>query len=141
MAFIRFSELAKGSGGRVGSRKNYDMMISVRKVSKSKKYTLAFTIGSNPMKKARWQIGDRMDIEMDDSSLLWRMFRVPENGWALSKTRNKDNPTVAIVWREGMPNLQLGREYVDVLVDDDGICFDFPESLMQVDKIRPPKTG
>jgi len=133
MGFIRVSELPTKSGFSAGRTKNYALMVSVRKSSKDGRRSLSFTIGHETMKRARLQIGDRMDFEMDDSSSLWRMFRVTgSKGWALSNSGGgKTNPSVSILWREGLPNVKLGREYLnDVTVDDDGIYFDFPSSLI-----------
>jgi hypothetical protein len=134
MAFVSFDSIPGACGPR-GGKKTYELMISVRKPPKnSQKQIVTFAIRNAIVAKARFKLGDRMDILFDAESLMAKIARTTEGkGWKLNPaggSKGASTCSFSISLRPGMPDMVVGREYVDVELDEDGILFDFPKALL-----------
>lgn len=91
---------------------------------------VCFSIGINLMKQDRIVIGDYLDIQLDEEKKRGRFKRVPDacHGYKLSTGTSKSYGRLHAPASIGpFPQTNGVMNLKNVIVDEDGISFDWPE--------------
>jgi len=93
-------------------------------------FSSVFYIGNDIMKKARVMIGDYVDILISDCGNHGLIKRVTDGGRKIGKNgSNKRNcGRVAIKKTDDMPLVKTNTVIDNVVINDDGILFDWPKA-------------
>ncbi len=117
---------------RVGLTSKNGIVLSIHKGYKGNQ-TLAFLIGTDLLRKARFMEGDRIDVLYNPITNEGRIILAEDgDGYMVPRTTNKNkeetSKTVGMTIRDGMPSLE---KYPDVCSDVSAVLnridFTFPE--------------
>ena len=117
-----------GRGVRRDVKNEIAYNINVSHSKNKKQYAAVFYIGINLIKKARFIDGDRIDILKSNDGKYGLLKRVPTGGRALSKKHAKNTGKISGIYNESLPWVNSITTLENVVIDDEGILFEWPAS-------------
>lgn len=112
--------------------KNSLRYATYRSTAKNGEFTSAnFIIGSDLMKKMRWQFGDRINVLRDPESQLGLLKRTLNGGRKLTKAASGNYGRVYIAINHHFPVVDSLTTLENVTVTEEGILFCWPQEAKQ----------
>ncbi|MGZ9897763.1 hypothetical protein [Shewanella gaetbuli] len=111
MGFQSFSEIAKqqrqGKGRTAATPKSLLSITQKSYENESKRCVMTIRLSSDAMDKARFKIGDKVDVAHDPSRKLWKVTLVHNNqlGYSISGMKNSSVGTVRFTLYDGMATI------------------------------------
>ena len=117
-------------GGGVRRDVKNEIAYNINKASREKEGHFQFIlyVGINLIKKARLIDGDRVDVQMSQDGKYGLIKRVPSGGRALSRKHAKNTGKIAGAYNESLPWVNSIITLENVVIDDEGILFEWPAS-------------
>ena len=128
-------DIKRGDGQRSVDRIN-ELSISSYVNSGSLRKTIVFQIGVNILKKARYMIGDYVDIQQSEDGQYGLIKRVTDGGRKISSSlsqkerkagRSPSTGTVSFKSVESLDHVSKQVFIENVCIKDEGILFDWPQ--------------
>ena len=110
-----------------------EIAYNINKASREKegKFQFILYVGINLIKKARFMDGDRVDVQISQDGKYGLIKRITTGGRALSRKHAKNTGKIAGAYNEVLPWVDSITTLENVVVDDEGILFEWPEPIRE----------
>jgi hypothetical protein len=133
MAFESLNTLITRSGQATRNRPGGGIVLATDRQNPKNpgdevRYTLRLDISPEMASKARFIMGDRVDILIDAESRQMMLKRVHEGGWKLAQSGKAGALKIQVRYLEGMPSVPTSANCTSVQLTDEGVVFTVPKS-------------